>query len=174
MIRIRQTISGLRGSGISFPLTRFSAESQIFGNSWSSLTRIISGSTVQVRGKRNKAGTDSAAKTRLINLMSLVTHRKKQPKRLKLSYEDQIRHSTIHKAWMLLCREKREKRHQELETMYRKMVQACDELERTSPELYNSAMKRQASLRFPLEYRIPTQSPPTKIWNSEWKKPSSE
>ncbi|KAK7207630.1 mitochondrial ribosomal protein L28-domain-containing protein [Myxozyma melibiosi] len=103
-------------------------------------------------------------------MLSLVSRVKKQPYRLKLSYEDLMRHRTIHRAWMLLQRKNREERHKELMAQYQRIKMACDQLEKASPELFARAMDKPRSLRFPLEYKYPTETPPRVAWDYDWKK----
>ncbi|KAK9378137.1 mitochondrial 54S ribosomal protein mL40 [Kockiozyma suomiensis] len=128
------------------------------------------GSLEVTRGKRTKSGGSSPQKIRLVNMLSLIGRVRKAPYRLKLSYEDLLRHRTIHRAWQLVKRQERESRNTELMTQYQKIQVACDELEKASPELFAQAMDKPKSLRFPPEYRIPTETPPNVSWDSSWKK----
>ncbi|KAK9480772.1 mitochondrial ribosomal protein L28-domain-containing protein [Lipomyces japonicus] len=128
-------------------------------------------STVFTRGKRTATGVNVAAKQRLISLFGLVTRTRKQPRRLKLSYEDQLKHATIHRAFQLHRRQVRESRQVELEKQYAAIKDANDELLKISPELFAQSKTREVSVRFPLEYRIPTHTPPKIAWDHSWTAP---
>lgn len=106
---------------------------------------------------------------RLINQLSVFSARKKQPRRLKLCLEDQIRHKTVHAAWRLFQRDRRLAREQLLKDQYNHMKQACDQLEAVSPYLAHNATKRELGKRFAPEMRIPTETPPNKPWDFDWK-----
>ncbi|KAK9373609.1 mitochondrial 54S ribosomal protein mL40 [Lipomyces chichibuensis] len=132
------------------------------------------GSLTLSRGKRSRAGGELQQKHKIVNMLSLISPRRKQPRRIKLSYEDLLRHRTVHRAWQLIVRTKRAERGLELQKQYYKMKHACDELRKTSHVLYESAMEKPSPIRFPLEYRIPTLTPPRRIWDATWKPPAEE
>ncbi|KAK9467733.1 mitochondrial ribosomal protein L28-domain-containing protein [Lipomyces arxii] len=134
-------------------------------------TKISSGSLFLTRSKRTKVVGENAQKTKLVNQLSLISPLRKQPRRLFMAFEDLLRHRTIHRAWQLHSRNKRTARRVELEQQYQKMKLACDELEKASPYLFKSALVKESPVRFPLEYKIPTDTPPRRIWDSAWKPP---
>ncbi|KAK9332073.1 mitochondrial ribosomal protein L28-domain-containing protein [Lipomyces starkeyi] len=132
------------------------------------------GSLTFTRGKRSRAGGEMQQKQKIVNMLSLISPRRKQPRRIKMSYEDLLRHRTVHRAWQLVVRTKREERRLELQKQYYKMKHACDELRKASHVLYESAMEKLSPIRFPMEYRIPTLTPPRRIWDATWKPPAEE
>ncbi|KAK9371260.1 mitochondrial ribosomal protein L28-domain-containing protein [Lipomyces kononenkoae] len=132
------------------------------------------GTLMFTRGKRSRGGGETQQKQKMVNMLSLISPRRKQPRRIKLSYEDLLRHRTVHRAWQLVVRTKRQERRLELQKQYFKMKHACDELRKTSQILYQSAMEKPSPIRFPMEYRIPTVTPPRRIWNATWKPPAEE
>ncbi|KAK9470363.1 mitochondrial 54S ribosomal protein mL40 [Dipodascopsis tothii] len=131
----------------------------------------VGGSLLFTRGKRKKAAGNEVARSRLVNMLSLVTHTRKQPRLLKYSFEDLLRHRTVHRAWQLFQRKKRQARQVQLEQQYEKMKAACTELEKTDAFLFYEATVRPRTVRFPREMRIPTETPPNKVWDHDWKKP---
>ncbi|KAK9319409.1 mitochondrial ribosomal protein L28-domain-containing protein [Lipomyces orientalis] len=132
------------------------------------------GSLTFTRGKRSRGGGELQQKQKMVNMLSLISPRRKQPQRIKMAYEDLLRHRTVHRAWQLVVRTKRVERRLELQKQYYKMKHACDELRKASQFLYESAMERPSSIRFPMEYRIPTLSPPRRIWDATWRSPVEE
>ncbi|KAK9237670.1 mitochondrial ribosomal protein L28-domain-containing protein [Lipomyces kononenkoae] len=132
------------------------------------------GTLMFTRGKRSRGGGETQQKHKMVNMLSLISPRQKQPRRIKLSYEDSLRHRTVHRAWQLVVRTKREERRLELQKQYYKIKHACDELRKTSQVLYESAMEKPSPIRFPMEYRIPTVTPPRRIWDATWKPPAEE
>ena len=90
---------------------------------------------------------------------------------LTLSTEDQIRHETIHRAWMLHESKRRGGIDKELDKQYGKMQHACRELQELHPKLYRATMagnSRADRKGFPLTMRVPTDTPPTNGWNYNW------
>ncbi|CAN6641493.1 large ribosomal subunit protein mL40 [Trichomonascus vanleenenianus] len=123
---------------------------------------------VFTRGKRTgRKGLQPGAQ-RLINMLSVFSARKKQPRRLKLSLEDKIRHNTVKAAWSIHMRDKRLAREALLEKQYERMTDACNELEKVSPYLAYQATVREKSKRFSPEMRVPTEFPPNKPWDFDW------
>lgn len=125
-------------------------------------------SRVFSRGKRTtKKGLQPGAQ-RLVNMLSVFSARKKQPRRLKLSLEDKIRHNTVQSAWSIFTRDKKQARTNQLEKQYYKIKEACDELEQTNQYLAFHATKREKGQRFAPELKLPTETPPHQPWNFDW------
>jgi hypothetical protein len=57
-----------------------------------------------------------------------------------------------------------EKKQDEIERMYMKMKEACLELEKTDPILFKKAIIKRRGEYFPIERRIPTDTPPRNGW----------
>ncbi len=120
-----------------------------------------------------------------VTLLSVISAHKMIPRRIKLSFEDQIRYQSIHKAWCLYQEKKRNLRNFNLKKQYVSAQEACDDLESLSLNegidekggfafLYHSATVTERGKRFPLDMKIPTETPPTRIWNDSWKPQTEE
>lgn len=122
-----------------------------------------------VRGKRTKVNAAQSANVqRLVTQLSVFSARKKQPRLLKLSLEDQLRHNAATRAWAIFQQSKRVAHESQLEQQYNKIVEACEELEATDPFLAFEGTKRERGKRFSPELRVPTDTPPTVIWQESW------
>lgn len=120
------------------------------------------------RGKRTKRRALAPGAQRVINMLSVFSAHKKQPRRIDLCLEDLIRHNMVQKAWSIFMRDKKLARTQALQVQYNKIQEACDELESLDNYLAYEATKREKGKRFPLEMRVPTESPPNEIWAENW------
>ena len=94
---------------------------------------------------------------------------------LTLTPEDQIRHETIHRAWILHERNREKRRMNALKAQQSKMQDACDTLQKIRPALFNKLTARrrgesQQDLLFPPRLRIPAEHPSSKGWNYGWKR----
>lgn len=122
-----------------------------------------------VRGKRTTKLAPGAS--RVINMVSVISARKKQPRRLKMCKEDQVRHQMIMAAWKLHLRDEKAERTNKLKAQYEKITEACDELQKLDPALYEAATAREKGKRFSPEMRIPTDTPPRQPWQFDWSPP---
>ncbi|KAL3230753.1 Large ribosomal subunit protein mL40 [Nakaseomyces bracarensis] len=128
-------------------------------------------STTFVRGKRTKAqGSLSPLAQRVVTQLSVLSASRKQPKLLKLSKEDLIKHQTIEKAWSLYKQQKRIKQVNQLQAQYKAMEEAMETLKKVSPELYEEANVSEQGKLFPLDMKVTTDYPPNKIWHYKFKK----
>ncbi|ODQ67821.1 hypothetical protein NADFUDRAFT_80969 [Nadsonia fulvescens var. elongata DSM 6958] len=119
--------------------------------------------------KKKNRGELSASQVRQKNLLSAVSGARKVPRKLDMCVEDLIRHNTVTRAWALYQKEIRDKRAQNLERQYRMIDEACDALKSAGDRnLYNKATKREFGKRFPMELRVPTDTPPKIVWQYEW------
>lgn len=124
---------------------------------------------VAVRGKRTKVNAAQSANVqRLVTQLSVFSARKKQPRRLKLSLEDLLRHNATSRAWAIFQKNQRDAHAAQLEAQYNKIVEACEELEATDPFLAFEGTKRERGKRFTPELRVPTETPPTVVWQEAW------
>lgn len=130
-------------------------------------TRLLQISKTFVRGKKDTAV--NAATQRVVNQLSALSASRKQPKLLKLSPEDLIKHKTITNAWKVFLRKAERKQNDQLRLQYNSMRDAMTELKTLSPELYEAANAKETK-RFPLELRVPTDFPATKPWVYNYKK----
>ncbi|KAF3985300.1 hypothetical protein FT663_01090 [Candidozyma haemuli var. vulneris] len=122
---------------------------------------------------RSKVTTVSPDTQKVVNQLSVLSASKKQPKVLKLCQEDLVKHQTITNAWRLFKRKNNEKRHQQLAKQYESIKTAMSELKEVSPELFEIANKKEP-VRFPVDFRIPTDYPPNKPWVTYYSKPETE
>jgi large subunit ribosomal protein L40 len=95
---------------------------------------------------------------------------KNTPRPLKFGTMRMLRHWTIHRAWLLFKRTERIARERELERQYNKIRDACEELKRTDERLFRNAIGKKEIATFPIELRIPTDTPPRKGWNHGWRR----
>jgi hypothetical protein len=89
---------------------------------------------------------------------------------LRLNPQDQIRHETIHRAWMMFQNERRKARLTRLSNLEESVAGTMKALWETDEKLYNEAVAgtREVEKRFPLVMRIPTDTLPTTWWNYKW------
>lgn len=119
-----------------------------------------------IRGKRTTKLAPGAR--RIINMLSVLSARKKQPRRLKMCKEDLIRHKTIQSAWKIFLRDENAVRMARLEAQHRKIAEACETLKDIDAGLFAAATAREVGKRFPMELRVPTDTPPREPWPSTW------
>lgn len=124
-------------------------------------------SKIFIRGKKKSVVNPSTQK--VVNQLSALSASRKQPKLLKLSSDDLIKHKTITNAWNLFQRKKTDKRHDQLVQQYNSIREAMEELKQISPELYEAASAKERK-RFPLELRVPTKYPANSPWVYNFKK----
>ncbi|SCV03533.1 LAME_0H11188g1_1 [Lachancea meyersii CBS 8951] len=123
-----------------------------------------------VRGKRTKSkGGLSPVLQRAVTQLSVMSAGRKQPKMLKLSREDFIKHQTIQNCWAMYQRELRDKRKEQLRMQYKSIEQAMQQLQQLDPELFDAANASEAGKRFPLEMKVPTEFPPNQVWHYNYK-----
>ncbi|SCV05632.1 LANO_0H11760g1_1 [Lachancea nothofagi CBS 11611] len=126
------------------------------------------------RGKRTKTkGNLTPAVQRVVTQLSVMSASRKQPKMLKLSREDFIKHQTIQNCWAVHQKELREKRSEQLRLQYKSTEKAMELLAQLDPTLFEAANASEAGKRFPLELKVPTEYPPNQIWYHNYK-PKSE
>jgi GAF domain-containing protein len=85
-----------------------------------------------------------------------------------LSTEEHAQIQVIEDAFQRHTRRLYEAKRDELERMHAKMKEACLELEATDPNLFKKAMiKMPAGVYFPIERRLPVDTPPVVGWNHD-------
>jgi len=87
-----------------------------------------------------------------------------------LNPQDEIRHETIHRAWMLVQSRKRRSRISRLRVLEASVAKTMKALRETDRRLYDLAVSgaREEEQRFPLVMRIPSETLPTTVWNYNW------
>lgn len=119
-----------------------------------------------VRGKRTEKLAPGAV--RLLNLVSLISARGKLPNTLKLCREDIVRHNTIRHAYSLHLASEQNERRIKLEKQYDSIKAACSKLEELDADLFKASLE--PTQRFPIELRVPTDTPPRVVWNTGFTK----
>lgn len=117
---------------------------------------------VFVRGK--KVLTVNASTQKVVGQLLALSASRKQPKLIRLCSEDLIKHRTIMNAWKIFQRHRALKRESQLEKQYNSTVNAMNDLQATSPELFEMANSATPVTRYPLDMRVPTDFPPNKPW----------
>lgn len=127
---------------------------------------------VQVRTKRTKAKASGITPQtqRIITQLSVMSARKKQPRMLKLSQEDLVKHQTIQTAWRTYQDIQKHQRQEALKLQFQKTDAAMDLLQRAAPDVYRHANVDEQGKVFPMELRVPTDFPPRKVWYYDYKK----
>lgn len=101
---------------------------------------------------------------------------------LRMARNRHVRHWTIHRAWLLLRRQRAEQRERELMRLRHSMEHACESLRnldgpgtRPTGYLFRKAMEKVGlwgDQAIPIEYARPqVETPPEKPWDHEWKRP---
>ncbi|GMM49268.1 mitochondrial 54S ribosomal protein YmL28 [Starmerella bacillaris] len=105
---------------------------------------------------------------RVVNMLGVLSASRRQPRRLKLCREDIIRHKTIKHAYQLFTKNEQAEQKQKLDQQYLRIKEAADLLQELDPELFaaTNVPPEKKGRRFPLELRVPTDTPPRTIWSS--------
>jgi len=96
------------------------------------------------------------------------------PRPFKFGYMRNLRHYIIMQAWYLYKHKQKHQRELELERQYNKVHEACEELRKCDEKLYRIAIDRKGIGYFPIELRIPTDTPPKGGFNEGWKRPAEK
>ncbi|KAJ2782913.1 hypothetical protein H4R18_001992 [Coemansia javaensis] len=81
------------------------------------------------------------------------------------SEEDVERHLAILRAEKIFKMTASARRRAEREARFAAMEAAYEALAEADPRLYEAACKKESSATFPRQMRVPTETPPTKIWD---------
>ncbi|KAJ2800457.1 hypothetical protein H4R20_004052 [Coemansia guatemalensis] len=82
-----------------------------------------------------------------------------------LNSEDMERHLTILRAQSITKKAASDRRKAERNRKFAAMVSAYEALEKADPRLYEEACKQESNITFPRQMRVPTETPPIKIWD---------
>lgn len=121
----------------------------------------VSGTTVFVRNKRTKSKSAmSPLAQRVVTQLSVISASRKQPKLLKLSREDLVKHQTIEKCWSIYQQQQRERRNTQLELQYKSMQGAMALLPRAQPSAIRGCQRPREGQALPHgnegAHRLPT------------------
>ncbi|KAF8535560.1 mitochondrial ribosomal protein L28-domain-containing protein [Trichophaea hybrida] len=119
--------------------------------------------------RKAKGGPQGDPRVRMIRYF-LFHPAEHTPRPLKFGTMRMLRHWTIHRAWQLFKNAERVARERELERQYNKIRDACEELAKADERLYRVALGKKEVGTFPIEMRIPTDTPPRNGWNHGWKR----
>lgn len=131
--------------------------------------------------KKKKAQQNQKLDPKVAAMMSFLYAPTQTPAPLRMARNRQVRHWTIHRAWLLLQRRKEKQLHRELMGCQQSMANACEELRNlegpgTRPEgwLYRRAMEKAGlwmKQAVPIEYARPlVETPGYRPWNHDWKR----
>ncbi|KAM0789002.1 hypothetical protein ACM66B_003070 [Microbotryomycetes sp. NB124-2] len=141
----------------------------------------------KTKGGRPDSGSDGLTETmRKLMYESGPTDEERLTALSKVIPSQEV-HETISRAWSVIQTRKRQQHEQELERKYSSMRRAIDLLEQVDKDLFEKATGGKqfenvdqtgadnSRLRglVPRELRPPMQLPGTKMWDHDWKAPSS-
>ncbi|KAJ1904815.1 hypothetical protein LPJ81_002273 [Coemansia sp. IMI 209127] len=98
-------------------------------------------------------------------LMKQILYQQEPRQLPELSAEDMDRHETILRAVKIHRMQESIRRRDEREAKFASMEKAYAALEKLDPRLFEAACKMEANVTFPRQMRVPTETPPTKIWD---------
>ncbi|PVU86033.1 hypothetical protein BB559_004246 [Furculomyces boomerangus] len=98
-------------------------------------------------------------------MMRKILFEKPQKSLGELTPQDLERHDTIETAYKLFKSEQSEMKRIERDAKFRAMENAYKELENTDLTLLEDACRKSPNARFPIQLRVPTETPPKIIWN---------
>ncbi|KAF8468965.1 mitochondrial ribosomal protein L28-domain-containing protein [Kalaharituber pfeilii] len=131
-------------------------------------TGIPNGPTTFIRCMAKKSG--GRVRDPRVRMIRYSLNHPLTPRPLKFGTMRMLRHWTIHRAWQLYQRKLRTQRELELERQYNKIRDACEELARTDQRLFRIATAKKGVGYFPVEMRIPTDTPSREGWNYGWRR----
>ncbi|EPX72968.1 ribosomal protein subunit L28 [Schizosaccharomyces octosporus yFS286] len=82
---------------------------------------------------------------------------------LHMDKESWKKHEIINRAWGIHQSRKQKEIKNLYDKQFQAMQEACEELRLTSENLFNAAMTGSKSRRFPIQTRIPTETPPRAV-----------
>lgn len=116
----------------------------------------------------NNAGKFQKQLNQVQNLLGVAKRRTKNINQ-SFSKEDYLKHRMIERYRTLYLNKQHLKRQANLERQFESMHEAMSLLQKISPEHYELA-KNDKTRRFPVEYRVPTDTPPNVIWANDYLK----
>ena len=133
-------------------------------------------------GKKNKSATPAGSSNPFLQGMNFdrgdarvglarqILFSQRPLRGLGLNPQDQIRHETIHRAWLLFQSRRRREGTRRLSMLQDSLVRTMKFLRETDEYLYGMAVSgsRETEKRFPLVMRIPTNTLPSRWWNYKW------
>ena len=87
-----------------------------------------------------------------------------------LTRESYLKHRIIERYRTLYLNKQHLARQEQLEKQYASMKHAMDVMKEKYPDLYELSKENDKNKRFPVEYRVPQDYPPTKVWEYEYLK----
>ncbi|KAI8098937.1 mitochondrial ribosomal protein L28-domain-containing protein [Halteromyces radiatus] len=114
----------------------------------------------------------SSGDNRLEVIRRVLFESPQRPSIVSLEGEALQQHDTIERAWKLHTMRERERKQRTLEKQFRSLHQAMSELEKTSDRLFKGAIVKSRHITYPKQAKIPTETPPTQVWDYNYKAPS--
>ncbi|KAJ2664686.1 hypothetical protein IWW48_000632 [Coemansia sp. RSA 1200] len=112
------------------------------------------------RGASGQINSDSR-----YEIMKQIMYQQEPRQLPELTAEDAERHETILRAVKLHRLQESNRRRDEREAKFSAMEKAYAALEKLDPRLFEEACKKDANVTFPRQMRVPTETPPTVIWD---------
>ncbi|KAJ2352345.1 hypothetical protein IWW50_004451 [Coemansia erecta] len=130
-----------------------------------SLLRASKATKAMKKAAASKKGSDHTASNPRYELMKQILFYQ-QPRELPAASEEDVeRHMTILRAEKIFKMTASAQRRDERVRKFDAMEKAYEALAEADPRLYAAACKPQGTITFPRQMRVPTETPPAKIWN---------
>lgn len=129
--------------------------------------------------RKKRKGQQDKQDPKIGLLMAVLNATYDPPPPLRMARSRHLRHWTIHRAWLLFRRKRREQRERELMRQHQAMYAACEELRLTDGPggrgyLYRVGMQKYgvwSTRAVPIEYaRAQVETPGREPWNHGWKR----
>lgn len=131
--------------------------------------------------RARRAAKDAKLDPKVANIMKFLYAGSQVRAPLRMARNRHLRHWTIHRAWLLLRRQRAQARERERMRLWQSMHHACERLRllegpgtRPRGYLFRKAMEKRGLWGMgavPIEYARPlVETPPERPWNHEWKR----
>ncbi|KAJ2711699.1 hypothetical protein H4R19_003126 [Coemansia spiralis] len=128
-------------------------------------TKAVKGAAGNTSSSTSKKGVKQETSDPRYELMKQILFYQ-QPRELpQITEEDAERHMAILRAEKIFKMTASARRRGERERRFAAMEAAYEALAEADPRLYAAACKRESTATFPRQMRVPTETPPTKIWD---------
>ncbi|WBW73379.1 mitochondrial ribosomal protein subunit L40 [Schizosaccharomyces osmophilus] len=119
-------------------------------------------STLRLLAKATKASkkTGPSVRDESVQLLRSALYEIPNENALHMDKESWKKHEIINRAWGIHQSRKQKELKCSYEKQFQAMQEACEELRLTSESLFNASMTGSKSRRFPIQTRIPTDTPP--------------
>ncbi|ORZ13964.1 mitochondrial ribosomal protein L28-domain-containing protein [Absidia repens] len=111
--------------------------------------------------------------TRIETIRRVLFESPQRPTIALMEGEALEQHDTITRAWKLHTMRERERKQRTLEKQFQSMHQAMNELEKTSDRLFKGAMVKSRHITYPIQAKLPTETPSAQGWDYAYKAPTT-